>query len=217
MVIYKTTNLINGKIYVGKDEFDNPRYLGSGYKLQPAIAKYGEENFKKEILEICKDRDQLCEREIYWINKLNALNPKIGYNIAEGGTGGNTFAGKTEKEIKEIKKKISDGLKGKVFSDEHRRKLSEAAKRRKGNKPCKFKGMKYEDYMDSDKVKEIKQKISEAAKKPRSEKHKQKLRDNGGKRVTINGITYKSISEARRETGLSYGKIIKLNTYSESN
>jgi len=209
MVVYKTTNLINGKIYVGKDEFNNPKYLGSGYKLKPAIAKYGEENFKKEILEICKDKKQLSEREVYWIYNLNALDPKIGYNIAEGGEGGNTYAGKTENEMKEIRKKISEAGKGRIFSDEHRQKLSEAAKKRKGNKPSKFKGMRYEDYMDLEKVKDIKKKISDAAKKPRSEAFKQKLRDKGGKRVTINGIEYKSISEARRETGLSYEKVKK--------
>jgi len=217
MVVYKIVNLVNGKIYVGKDEFNSSKYFGSGYKLKPAIEKYGKENFTKHIIETCENSKHLAEREIYWIAKLDACNPKVGYNIAEGGNGGNTYAGKTEKEMKEIKKKISEAGKGRKFSEEHRRKLSEQAKNRKGNKPNPLKGMKYEDYMDSDKVKEIKRKVSEAAKRPRSEKHKQKLRDNGGKRVTINGITYKSISEARRETGLSYGKIIKLNTYLESN
>jgi len=50
MIIYKTTNIINGKIYVGKDESNNPAYLGSGYALKPAIKKYGKENFRKRSL-----------------------------------------------------------------------------------------------------------------------------------------------------------------------
>ena len=45
MVIYKTTNLINGKIYIGKDSNNNEHYIGSGVKLLKAIKKYGRSNF----------------------------------------------------------------------------------------------------------------------------------------------------------------------------
>ena len=41
MIVYKTTNLINGKIYIGKDMKNNPNYLGSGTILRRAIKKYG--------------------------------------------------------------------------------------------------------------------------------------------------------------------------------
>jgi len=156
MVVYKTTNLLNGKIYVGKKEGDDPSYIGSGYILKKAIAKYGKENFKKEILETCGSREELVEREIFWIKELNATDPDIGYNVAEGGNGGNTYYGKTVEEMTAIREKISEAGKGRVFSEEHRKKLAEAAHRRKGNKPCKFKGMKYEDYMDEDKAFSIK-------------------------------------------------------------
>lgn len=94
MVVYKTTNLINGKIYIGKDESMKPHYIGSGYILKKAIRKYGKENFKKDILESCGSREELEEKERYWIKELNATNPEIGYNVAEGGTGGNTYHGK---------------------------------------------------------------------------------------------------------------------------
>ena len=50
MIVYKTTNLINGKVYIGKDRKNNPSYLGSGILLQKAIRKYGSDNFKKETL-----------------------------------------------------------------------------------------------------------------------------------------------------------------------
>ena len=50
MVIYKTTNLINGKIYIGQDSKNNPKYLGSGVIFLKAIKKYGKENFVKETL-----------------------------------------------------------------------------------------------------------------------------------------------------------------------
>jgi group I intron endonuclease len=89
MIIYKTTNLINGKFYIGKDVKNQKSYLGSGKILKQAIQKYGKENFKKEILEYCIDLKHLDEREIYWINKYNAIED--GYNLTEGGTGGDTW------------------------------------------------------------------------------------------------------------------------------
>ena len=88
MVIYKTTNLLNGKYYIGKDEKNNPEYLGSGKILKLAINKNGRENFKKEILEVCQTRKILNNREKYWIKSLSATT--LGYNITEGGTGGRT-------------------------------------------------------------------------------------------------------------------------------
>lgn len=87
MIIYKTTNTINGKIYVGKDCSNNSKYLGSGSILKSAIKKYGKENFIKEILEECTSPEYLKEREIYWISKLNSRDPLIGYNISPGGDG----------------------------------------------------------------------------------------------------------------------------------
>lgn len=88
MIIYKTTNIVNGKIYVGKDEKNNPLYLGSGKILKLSIKKYGIDKFKKEIIETCGTRKELDEREKYWIKELSATTH--GYNISEGGTGGQT-------------------------------------------------------------------------------------------------------------------------------
>jgi len=62
--------------------------LGSGKVLKLAIIKHGKVNFKKEILEICKDRRTLNDREVYWICELSATT--VGYNIADGDTGGKT-------------------------------------------------------------------------------------------------------------------------------
>jgi group I intron endonuclease len=84
MIIYKTTNLINGKIYIGQDSKNNPKYLGSGKIIKLAIKKYGKENFKKEILEYCDTFAELNDREIFWIFNLDSQNKKIGYNILSG-------------------------------------------------------------------------------------------------------------------------------------
>jgi len=108
MIVYKTINLINNKIYIGKDTHNNPKYLGSGVILLNAIKKYGKENFKKEILEKCETIKRLNEREIYWIDFYNATNKSIGYNIGFGGEGGDNY--KNNPNIEEIKKKISIGV-----------------------------------------------------------------------------------------------------------
>lgn len=89
MFIYKTTNLINKKIYIGlstKDE--NIEYFGSGLILLRAIKKYGKENFKREIIEFCDSIEFLKKREIFWIKKLKSAEQNIGYNISKGGIGG---------------------------------------------------------------------------------------------------------------------------------
>lgn len=148
MVIYITTNLINGKFYIGKDVANNPSYLGSGLLLKKAIRRYGINNFKKEILEICDSQELLCEREKYWINKLKSTDRKIGYNIAEGGTGGDTFTNlsetkkqivlkKRESSMREIRKtkdyrdKLSKRTKDMWMDDSHKEKISTKMKGRK--------------------------------------------------------------------------------------
>jgi len=85
MIVYKTTNLINKRFYIGRDSRNLPNYYGSSVSLKNDIKKYGKENFKKEIIEYCKSEKELNEREIYWIKKTKAQ--KLGYNIATGGTG----------------------------------------------------------------------------------------------------------------------------------
>ena len=101
--IYETTNLINGKKYIGQKKsniFLNENYLGSGKILNQAIKKYGKENFKVKLIEKCNSRDELNEREIYWISYYNAVNDKEYYNIGAGGTGwGNSFLYKSKEEI----------------------------------------------------------------------------------------------------------------------
>ena len=93
MIIYKTTNNLTGKIYIGQDKNNNPSYYGSGKKLQRAIKKYGKENFIKEILEECVDETHMNEQEVYWIIFYNSRDRKIGYNISEGGKEGDRKIG----------------------------------------------------------------------------------------------------------------------------
>lgn len=89
--IYKTTNKINGKIYVGQkvSNIFIESYRGSGIVLKRAINKYGVDNFVTDVLEWCETKEDLNLREKYWIKQLNATNSYIGYNLADGGQGGN--------------------------------------------------------------------------------------------------------------------------------
>ena len=108
--IYKTTNLINNKIYIGKrvkSKFDI-NYYGSGKILKLAFAKYGKENFICEALEWCTCANELNSKERYWIELLDARNPSIGYNIANGGNGGDIYHTLSVEHQTEIRRKMSE-------------------------------------------------------------------------------------------------------------
>lgn len=107
MVIYKTTNLINGKIYIGQTHNLSDKYIGSGKNLKRAIKKYGKENFTKDVIEYCDSDDQLNEREKYWITYYNSKDKNIGYNLTYGGQ---TGWYKNCKHSEETKRKIGEGV-----------------------------------------------------------------------------------------------------------
>lgn len=91
--VYKTTNLITNKIYIGQKKskiFLQEKYLGSGKLLKKSIAKYGKENFKTELVCECNSKQELDDSEIYYIDLFDARNPQIGYNIASGGAFGDS-------------------------------------------------------------------------------------------------------------------------------
>lgn len=88
MIIYKTINKISGKWYIGKDSSNRPYYFGSGVALRNALKKYGKDNFEKIILEVCTSKEQLIEREKFWIAHTNATTDPMSYNLAKGGEGG---------------------------------------------------------------------------------------------------------------------------------
>lgn len=89
--IYCTKNLINNKKYIGQHKYCgkiDKYYLGSGIALNNSIKKYGRKNFKREIICECETLEELNNKEIYYINLLDAVNSKEFYNLALGGNGG---------------------------------------------------------------------------------------------------------------------------------
>ena len=100
--IYKTTNLLNGKIYIGqhkKKTFDK-NYYGSGTWFSKVLRKYGKENFCCELIEYCESADELNQKEIKWIEFFQSRNPDIGYNLARGGE--QVVVGCTDQEVNKI-------------------------------------------------------------------------------------------------------------------
>lgn len=177
--VYKITNLLNGKPYIGAHKTDNldDAYTGSGNAINAAIKKYGIENFKKEILFLCNSEEEMYLKEAEIVDAAFVRTDKT-YNETLGGRGGwyhvhndplivakrNTAINSKEAKAKhavamtrlgndpEHKKKLSEGLR-KRYSDPAARKVtSEAMKLSHQLKP-------------RTQSEETKRKISEALKK----------------------------------------------------
>lgn len=159
--IYKTTNLITGRLYVGRRVgiVFKKSYYGSGLLIKQSVNKYGKNNFKVEILCTCDSEEELNKKEIYFIDVLDCIHPK-GYNIAIGGRNcspSKTTRRKISHKLKgrklkkstcikmsifqsnrvwddSFRKAVSKGRIGIVFSSSHKKNLSIAQKRRFKNK-----------------------------------------------------------------------------------
>lgn len=130
--VYKITNLVNNKIYVGKrvaKEFDQ-YYWGSGKIIIQAIRKYGKDQFTRDVIEWCYSKEQLCERERFWIKELNARDLSVGYNIQEGGEGGRSYVGENPMKGKKLnlseesRAKMVAAHKGIAHTEDTKRKMS---------------------------------------------------------------------------------------------
>lgn len=127
--IYKITNLINNKIYVGQtvktanerlqEHIKNALVFNKDFHLSKAIRKYGAENFVTEEIDYAKTKIIANQKETYWINKLKTDKRDIGYNMTKGGDGGNTYLVKTEDEMTLIKQKISNSNTGGKNGNSH--------------------------------------------------------------------------------------------------
>lgn len=172
-LIYKITNKLNGKIYIGqhKTEDLNDDYMGSGVAINRAIKKYGIENFSKEILFDVDDWELMDFIEELIVDE-DFVKRKDTYNMR---TGGQHKEDCTCKE--ETRKKISQTLKGKSCpwnshpkSEETRRKISESLKGKPHYQP------------------------------PISEEHKRKIsKANRGRHHHLSDDTKRKMSEAKKK------------------
>lgn len=141
--IYKTTNNVNGKIYIGQhrsDDFD-PNYYGSGKILKRAIKKYGIESFSVSVLTYCNSKSEMDSLERQFIKIYDSRNPSIGYNIAYGGEGGDLVSCLNEEDYKKFCDIVSEnnkqgiiGNKGKNLSEQHKKKIGDGNRGKKHNK-----------------------------------------------------------------------------------
>lgn len=135
-ILYKTTNLINSKIYVGvhklTDTAASRRYLGSGDKIRAAIKKYGRENFIRETLAEFNSCVDVFAAEAQLVTQ-DFVNRDDTYNVCLGGRGGVNLteemrnnlriANTGKKASPETREKMSKSHKGKTLSKEHIDKL----------------------------------------------------------------------------------------------
>jgi group I intron endonuclease len=144
--VYKITNLINNKLYIGKTNDIHNRWLThcsegrrhrKQYPLYHAMNKYGEENFNIEILEELETEEECFKKEIYWIEfyKTNIIKygHDFGYNLSEGGEGPSGHKDTAEQKLRKSlsKQSTKNSFYGKKHSAKSKTLISNAHK----NKP----------------------------------------------------------------------------------
>ena len=215
--IYKITNLVNGKVYIGQTQDDiiqrwkeHKYYLDKRNQiLYCAMRKYGFENFSFEILMLCEE-DLLDLMEIYYIEMYRSYvgwEDSWGYNATTGGSGSKNFkhtkktkeklkkiakerkhSDKTKRKMSESRKGVNNSFYGKHHTDESKRKLSESRKGKCCGEEHPFYGKHHTE--------EVKRKNSEAHK---GENNKR------SRKVYCNKIIFRCIRECAEYYNKNYG------------
>ena len=123
--VYKITNTLNGKVYIGQTVDYRKRKVGHfsylrrnahrNRYLQKSFNKYGESSFKMEIIKECAV-DELDKLEIYYMRKYNSIDKTLGYNMVIGGNTNKSFPDY-------IRQKMSRSQRGRIISEEHRKRI----------------------------------------------------------------------------------------------
>lgn len=160
MLIYKITNKVNGKMYIGcttqrltrrwKQHLNGNNYKKKKFALQHAIEKYGAVNFDIEVIETVDSIEIMYEREIFWVAFYKSNVSGIGYNMTKGGDKLNIMKGKDHpfygkpnprwaaigkarkgtKLTEWHKERLHSSVRGKVRSDEYKLKMSANRKKK---------------------------------------------------------------------------------------
>lgn len=193
--IYITTNMVNGKRYLGQKKFDAywKSYLGSGTIFKRAIKKYGKENFSRNIVHICYSEEELNKAEYDFTIFLNVVENPNWYNLKEGGPNG-TYGEETRRKISENHADVS-GEKhpfyGKHLTEEHKKRLADGRREKCSGENNPWYGKQLPE--------DIKNKISKAVSKQVYQY------DEDGNLIKI----WKSAVEVKRELGYSNSSIAK--------
>lgn len=135
--IYKITNTVNGKVYIGRTicfykrsaqytaDFRSQNSHRINEYLLKSMTKHGIDKFTFSVIEVC-DPDQAMEREYFWMDYFNSYNREIGYNLRRDNEGGMIVHEETRKKISNrLKKEWSEGIRS-----GHSEKLKESWDRR---------------------------------------------------------------------------------------
>lgn len=231
--IYKKTLIPTKKSYIGKHNGKNKYYQGSGKEWMKDIKKYGKQHIITEILEIVDDISKINEREEWWLKKYDAANNPEFYNMTNNSFGLSQQSDSTKKIKSELLKnriitwgnKIGESNKGKTkgirkHSDESKNKISKGLKNNPSlkNNLERSKKISISLGMNTERNKKISEKLKG---KPKSDVHITNMKkpkpegfnNNMEKQIiqmTNEGKylnTYKSITQASKETGYSISGI----------
>lgn len=213
--IYKITNKINGKTYIGQSEdierrFKHHKGIYSDFAIHRAFKKYGIDNFTFEVLYECPI-EEMNKWETFFITIFGSLSPN-GYNLNMGGDG-KEVSEETKKKMSESRRKqvrpkckdetkvkIGNANRGKKRSEEIRQKLSE---QRKGTKTGKDNPM-YGKIVS----KETKKLLSEQSSGSNNPMYGRTGANNTkSKAIEIDGVQYVGLRETAKKLNITYNMI----------
>ena len=140
--LYKITNLVNGKMYIGQHVTDNldDGYMGSGKIIKMALQKYGKDNFRKEWLGFYEDADELNYMELVYVDD-TWVSRADTYNISLGGGGhkckGNKWTPEQRKHLSERVSGSNNHNYGHHHTNEEKSHLSKMMKGKHNSLGCK--------------------------------------------------------------------------------
>lgn len=124
--LYRITNALDNKIYIGQSNKENERWRQhkyfaknpekTGQYIHRAMAKHGVENFIYEVIAVCKTQEDADQTEAQLIKRYDSRNPNVGYNIAPGG----------ESAWNKGLPPDMQPMYGRIVSEETRKKISES-------------------------------------------------------------------------------------------
>lgn len=226
--VYKITNNVNGKVYIGqsiniKERWNDHikslnRRDSHSILLQRAWNKYKQENFSFEILELCSE-DELDDVEVKYIEFCDAINN--GYNIEPGGNKNKHLSEETKKKIgdanrgrhhsEDTRQKMSEsrmgennGMYGRHHSEESKKRMSDAAKNRPGHRPS-------DEGLERIRLANLGKEVSKETRKKISEANKGNIPHNKNLRpvycIELNKV-FENSSSAEKELNIRSGNII---------
>jgi group I intron endonuclease len=202
--IYMLIDKRNGKKYVGKHNGFKKDYWSSGLIPNRISKKYGKEVFERIILEENVEPHLLNDKEMFYIEQEDTFNN--GYNLTIGGDGGNHWVYcKSETELKLIAEIKSKKLSGRTFSDETKLKMSESAKKKYFSEEHKKNiGVAVKKRGGIKHTNETKKKLSIIKTGVKNKQHSKFMSENNPKRqpISIENVIYSSIKDASEKLNI---------------